>query len=168
MWTQVIWKYFTKNVQKRLIFQTLYSISPNCHMVCLQPNAWLESYDRYGSFCTMIWGSLIVSPVLWFLSVRNTLSVTRWDTACVCARAITNEWLLNNLHPAQSLLQPWNLSPPPHATLPQSWSWLTSAPPCPTPLPSMRENNPSTTILEFCWLFYCCCEDPVPVFLFQE
>ena len=29
----------------------------------LQPNAWLESYDHYGLFGTMIWGSLIV---LWF------------------------------------------------------------------------------------------------------
>ena len=51
-------------------------ISPNFHVVCHQPNAWLESYDRYGSFGTMISGSLIVSTVLWVLSSRNTLSVT--------------------------------------------------------------------------------------------
>ena len=53
-------------------------------MVCLQPNTWLESYDRYGSFGTMIWGSLIVSPALWVLSSRNTLSVTHSDTASYC------------------------------------------------------------------------------------
>ena len=70
-----------KNVQIRLIFQTLSSISPNFHVVCLQPNSWLESYDRYGSFGTMIWGLLIVIPVPWFLSSRNTLSVTHSDTA---------------------------------------------------------------------------------------
>ena len=81
MWTQVIWKYFTKNVQIRLIFQTLFSISPNFHVFCLQPNALLESYDSYGSFGTMIGGSLIVSPVLWFLSSWNTLSVTHSDMA---------------------------------------------------------------------------------------
>ena len=68
-------------LQIRLIFQTLSSISPNFHVVCFQPNALLESYDRYGSFGTMVGGSLIVSPVLWFLSSRNTLSVTHSDTA---------------------------------------------------------------------------------------
>ena len=70
-----------KNVQKRLIFQAFSSISPKFYVVCHQPYAWLESYDRYGSFGTMIWGSLIVSPVLWLLSPRNTLSVTHSDTA---------------------------------------------------------------------------------------
>ena len=53
----------------------------NFFMVCLQSNAWLESYDRHGSFGTKISGSLIVSPVLWDLSSRNTLSVTHSDTA---------------------------------------------------------------------------------------
>ena len=47
----------------------------------ISSNTWLKSYDRYGSFGTMIWGSLIVSPVLWFLSSRNTLSVTHSDPA---------------------------------------------------------------------------------------
>ena len=56
-------------------------ISPNFFMVCLQPNAWLESYDHNGSFGTKISGSLIVSPVLWVLSSRNTLSVTHSNTA---------------------------------------------------------------------------------------
>ena len=70
-----------KKVKIRFIFQTLSSISPNFHVVCLQPNAWLESYGRYGSFGTLIWGSLIVSPVLWLLSSRNTLSATHSDTA---------------------------------------------------------------------------------------
>ena len=70
-----------KKVQIRFIFQTSSSISPNFHVVCLQPNAWLESYGRYGSFGTLIWGSLIVSPVLWLLSSRNTLSATHSDTA---------------------------------------------------------------------------------------
>ena len=51
------------------------------YMVCLQSNAWLESCDRHGSFGTKISGSLIVSPVLWVLSSRNTLSVTHSDTA---------------------------------------------------------------------------------------
>ena len=70
-----------KNVQIRLIFQTLSSISPKSCVIFLQHYAWLESYDRYGSFGTMIKGSLIVSPVLWLLSSRNTLSVTHSDTA---------------------------------------------------------------------------------------
>ena len=81
MWTHVTWKYLTKNVLMRLIFQTLSSISPKFYVVCLQPYAWLYSYDRYNSFGTMIWGSLIVSPVLWLLSSRNTLSVSHSDTA---------------------------------------------------------------------------------------
>ena len=34
MWTQVIWKKFTKKRQMSLIFQTLSSISPKCHLVC--------------------------------------------------------------------------------------------------------------------------------------
>ena len=51
------------------------------NMVCLQSNAWMESYDRHDSFGTKISGSLIVSPVLWVLSSRNTLSVTHSDTA---------------------------------------------------------------------------------------
>ena len=71
-------------LQIRLIFQTLSSISTNFHIVCLPPNAWLNSYDRYGSFGTMIWGSLIVSPVLWVLSSHNTISVTHSDTALQC------------------------------------------------------------------------------------
>ena len=79
MWTQVTWKYFTKNVQIRLIFQTLSLISPKFDVVCLQLYSWLENYGRYGSFGTMILGSLIVSPVLWLLSSRNTLSVTHSD-----------------------------------------------------------------------------------------
>ena len=66
-------------LQIRLIFQTLPSISPNFHVVCLQPNSWLESYDRYGSFGTVFWGSLIVSPVIWFLSSGSTLSATHSD-----------------------------------------------------------------------------------------
>ena len=77
MWTQVIWKYFLKKIQKWLIFKTLSLISPSFHMVCLQPNAWLESYDRYGSFGTMIWGSLIVSPLIWFFSSRNTSTLRK-------------------------------------------------------------------------------------------
>ena len=55
------------------------------HVVCLKPNAWLESYDCYGSFDTMIWEPLIVSPVLWVLSSGNTLSVTHSDTASYLA-----------------------------------------------------------------------------------
>ena len=47
----------------------------------LQSNAWLESYDHYCLFGTMIWGALIVSPVLWFLSSRNTLLYSHSDTA---------------------------------------------------------------------------------------
>ena len=43
-----------KNVQIRLIFQTVSSISPNFYVVCLQPYALLENYDHYGSFGTMI------------------------------------------------------------------------------------------------------------------
>ena len=43
-----------KNYQKRLIFQALSSISPKFYVVCHQPYAWLESYDSYGSFGTMI------------------------------------------------------------------------------------------------------------------
>ena len=70
-----------KNIQVRLIFQTLYLISPHFHVVCLQPNSCLESYDRYDSFDTMIWGSLIDSPVPWVLPSCNTLSVTHSDTA---------------------------------------------------------------------------------------
>ena len=50
-------------------------------MFCLQHYAWLESCDQDGSFDTKILGSLIVSPVLWVLSSRNTLSVTHSDTA---------------------------------------------------------------------------------------
>ena len=53
------------------------------YMVCLPPYglyAWPESYDRHGSFVTKISGWLIVSPVLWALSSRNTLSVTHSDT----------------------------------------------------------------------------------------
>ena len=81
MWTQLTWKYFTKNVEIRLIFQSLSLISPTFYVACLQPYAWLESYDRYGSFGTMLWGSLIICPVVWLLSSRNTLSVTDSDTA---------------------------------------------------------------------------------------
>ena len=50
-------------------------------MVCLYHNAWLESYDCYSSFGTMIWGSLIFRPVLWFLYSCNTLSVIHSVTA---------------------------------------------------------------------------------------
>ena len=49
--------------------------------VFLQHYAWLESCDQDISFDTKILGSLIVSPVLWVLSSRNTLSVTHSDTA---------------------------------------------------------------------------------------
>ena len=59
--------------QIMLIFQTLSSISPNFHIVCFQPNAWLESFDRYGSFGTIIWGWLIVSPVLGFFLLHAIL-----------------------------------------------------------------------------------------------
>ena len=69
------------NVPIWLIFQTLSLISQNFYVVYHQPYAWLESYDRYSSFATMIKGSLIVTLVLWLLSSRNTLSVTHSDTA---------------------------------------------------------------------------------------
>ena len=68
-----------KNVQIRLIFQTLSLISPTLYVVCLQHYSWLENYGCYGSFGTIILGSLIDSPVLWLLSSRNTLSVTHSD-----------------------------------------------------------------------------------------
>ena len=45
---------------------------------------------------------------------------------------------------------------------------LAPAPPSPIPLPIVREYNPSTVTLEFCSVSYCCCEDPLPVFLHQE
>ena len=70
-----------KMSKKRLIFKTLSSISPSFHMVCLQPNGWLESYVCYGLFGTMIWGSHIISHMLRFLPSHNTLSVTHSDTA---------------------------------------------------------------------------------------
>ena len=84
MWKQVIWKDLTKNVKIRLIFKTLSSITPSFHMVCLQPNALLESYDRYGSFGIMIWGSLIVSPVIWFLSSQNTFFCNSFRHCLIC------------------------------------------------------------------------------------
>ena len=100
MSTQVIWKYFTKNVKIRLIFQTFSLISPKWYVFCLQLYAWLESCDQDGSFGTQISGSLIFSPVLWVLSSRNTLSVTHSDTAsyhCVlCVKLSRN--VLNCLH----------------------------------------------------------------------
>ena len=71
----------TKKVQIWLIFQTLSLISPKFDVICIQPYSWLENYGPYGSFGTMILGSLIVSPVLWILSSRNTLSVTHSDKA---------------------------------------------------------------------------------------
>ena len=37
-------------------FPDISLISPNFLVVYLQPYAWLESFDRYGSFGTMIWG----------------------------------------------------------------------------------------------------------------
>ena len=43
-----------KMSKKRMIFQTLSSISPKFYVVCHQPYAWLESYYCYGSFGTMI------------------------------------------------------------------------------------------------------------------
>ena len=43
-----------KMFKKRLIFLTLSSISPKFNVVCHQSYACLESYDRYGSFGTMI------------------------------------------------------------------------------------------------------------------
>ena len=65
-----------ENVQIWLIFKVLSLMSSRFHVVCLQPNAWLESYYRYGSFGTL----------LWLLSSRNTLPVTLSDTASyVCA-----------------------------------------------------------------------------------
>ena len=51
------------------------------NIICLQPYSWLENFGHYGSFGTMILGSLIVSPVLWILSSRNTLYVTQSDKA---------------------------------------------------------------------------------------
>ena len=74
-------KKLQKNVQIILIFQTLSSISRKCYVFCLQLFAWLESCDQDGSFVTKISGSLIINPVLWVLSSRNTLSVTHSDTA---------------------------------------------------------------------------------------
>ena len=70
-----------KNVNIRLIFQTLSFIFPKWYVFCLQLYVWLESCDQVGSFGTKISGSLIVSPVLWVLSSRNTLYVTHSDTA---------------------------------------------------------------------------------------
>ena len=63
------------------IMLILSSISPTLYVFCLQLHAWLESCDQDGPFGTRISGSLIVSPVLWVLSLRNTLSVTHSDTA---------------------------------------------------------------------------------------
>ena len=73
--------YLKKNVQIRLIFQTLSSISPKIYVFFLPPYAWLKSYGRHGSFGTNISGSLSFSPVLWVLSSRNTLNETHSDTA---------------------------------------------------------------------------------------
>ena len=51
MSTQKTWKYFTtKNVKRRLIFQTLSLISPKWFVFCLQFYVWLESCDQDGSF----------------------------------------------------------------------------------------------------------------------
>ena len=47
-------------------------------MVCLQPNAWLESYDRHGSFDIKISGSLIVSPVLGVFSSHYSFCNSFW------------------------------------------------------------------------------------------
>ena len=74
-------KLLHKKCPNKVDFPALSFISPTFYMVCLQPNAWLESYDRHGSFGTKISGSLTVSPVLWVLSSRNTLSVSQSDTA---------------------------------------------------------------------------------------
>ena len=73
-------KILHKKMSKQGWFSRHYLFS-KIDVVCLQPYAWLESYDFYGSFSIMIWGSLIVSSVLWLLSWRNTLSVTHSDTA---------------------------------------------------------------------------------------
>ena len=70
-----------KNVQIRLIFQRLSSISPKINVFFVPPYAWLESYGHHGSFGSNISGSLSFSPVLWVLSSCNTLNVTHSDTA---------------------------------------------------------------------------------------
>ena len=77
MSTQVIRKYFIKNYRNKVYFL----ISPKVYVFCLQHYAWLKSCDQDGSFGTKISESLIVNPVLWVLSSRNTLSVTHSYTA---------------------------------------------------------------------------------------
>ena len=104
------------------------------------------------AICRFFWNPSLKAQCIPFgLYIKDLKGFCAQIGASVCARVITNKRLLNNLHPAQPLLQPWP------GTLPQFWSWLTSAPPCPTPI--VREKNPSTTILEFSLVSYCCCED---------
>ena len=82
IWTQVIWNNFTKKRQNKVDFQgVIFNFSKKKNVFLLPPYAWLESYGPHGSFGTKISGSLIVSPVLWVLSSRNTLSVTHSYTA---------------------------------------------------------------------------------------
>ena len=86
-------------------------------MFCLQHYAWLNSCDQDGSFGTKISGSLIVRPVLWVLSSRNTLSVTHsytasyllslensWNSAPMCSFSPiqgTMSWLVLEFHVAR-------------------------------------------------------------------
>ena len=76
-------KYFTKKHPNKVDFPGIIFNFSKLSFVLLQSNAWLENYDRYGLFGTMIWGALIVSPVQWFLSSRNTLLYSHSDTAVI-------------------------------------------------------------------------------------
>ena len=91
MWTKVIWNSFTKIFPNKVDFPgIIFNFSKLFVIVCYQPNAWLESYDRHGSFGTKISGALIVSPVLWVLSSRNILSITHSDTASYTPNVFIN------------------------------------------------------------------------------
>ena len=81
MQTQVIWKKSQNNVKIWPLFEALSSISPKIIAVSIQHYAWLKSYGCNISFGTNISGSLFISPMLWVLSSRNTISVTHSDTA---------------------------------------------------------------------------------------
>ena len=74
-------KNFTKNIQIKLIFLTLSSISLKKYVFFLSPYAWLESYGCHRSLGTNISGSLNFIPVLCVLSSHNTLNVIHSDTA---------------------------------------------------------------------------------------
>ena len=70
-----------KNIQIRLIFQTVSSIFTKIYVFFLTPYAWLGSYGHHGSFDTNISRSLSFSLVLLVLSSHNALNVTYSDTA---------------------------------------------------------------------------------------